>query len=435
MRGIGRLTASPGAGIVTDNGRRLLVGHLVYAPLGRHMTAPISTPILSRVPALDAVRVIGSVAVVGHHVGFATGVNTAGGQWAGWLARLDAGVAVFFVLSGFLLFRPWVHAKATGRAGPDPQRYLWRRAMRILPAYWVAVVVCLFVLPRNADITDSDWIRHLTLTQIYEAGNLKHGLSQTWSLATEAVFYLLLPIFGVLLTAGRQRSGRPGVIAGVAVLITVVWIGLIAGGVLTPTPHTMWLPAYALWFGAGMLLAAVHVGLREGRMSRWALLDTLAATPLACWAAAVAVFAIATTPIAGPYSLTEPTAGEFAVKLVLYMLLAVLIVVPLAFGPETMSKQALSGGTVAWLGSVSYGLFLWHPFVLESIYWVTGRPEFTGSFGVIFALTLGGGLVLATLCYYLVESPCQRFSQRWPRTPRPASTETQSKTAEASAVS
>jgi peptidoglycan/LPS O-acetylase OafA/YrhL len=399
------------------------------------MSAPISTPTLHRVPALDAVRVIGSVAVVGHHVGFATGINTSGGEWSGWLARLDAGVAVFFVLSGFLLFRPWVHAEATGRAAPDPLRYLWRRAMRILPAYWVTVVLCLLVLPRNADVTNADWIRHLTFTQIYEAGNLKHGLSQTWSLATEVVFYLLLPVFGVFLTAGRRASGRPWTIISVSVLVTAVWVGLIAGGVFTPTPYTMWLPAYALWFGAGMLLAAVHVGLREGRMVRWSFLDAVATAPLACWAAALAVFAIATTPVGGPLGLTEPTAGEFAVKLVLYVLLAVLIVVPLAFGPETRAKKALSGGTVKWLGAVSYGLFLWHPFVIESIYWVTGRPEFTGSFGWTFVITLGGGLVLAALCYYLIESPCQRFSQRWPRTPRPSSTESQSSTTQPSAVS
>ncbi|WP_433794547.1 acyltransferase family protein [Actinoplanes sp. CA-252034] len=399
------------------------------------MSAPISTPTLHRVPALDAVRVIGSVAVVGHHVGFATGINTGGGVWGGWLSRLDAGVAVFFVLSGFLLFRPWVHAKTTGKAAPDPLTYLWRRAMRILPAYWVTVVVCLLVLPRNANVTNADWIRHLTLTQIYEAGNLKHGLSQTWSLATEVVFYLLLPVLGVYLTSGRHRSGRPWAIIGFSVLITGVWVALIAGGVLTPTPHTMWLPAYALWFGAGMLLAAVQVGLRDGRMARWGFLDGMAAAPLACWAAALAVFAIATTPVGGPHGLTEPSAGELAVKLVLYMLLAVLIVVPLAFGPETRTKLALSGGTVKWLGAVSYGLFLWHPFVIESIYWVTGRPEFTGSFGVTFALTVAGGLVLAALCYYLIESPCQRLSHRWPRTPRPTSTDSQRSTAQASAVS
>ncbi|MEV0901510.1 acyltransferase [Actinoplanes sp. NPDC049802] len=399
------------------------------------MSSPISMPHLHRVPALDAVRVIGSVAVVGHHVGFATGVNTSGGDWGGWLSRLDAGVAVFFVLSGFLLFRPWVHAKATGKARPGTGRYLWRRAMRILPAYWVTVAVCLSVLPRNANATPADWFRHATLTQIYEAGNLKHGVSQTWSLATEVVFYLLLPFLGLILTAGRARSDRHWVIIGGSVSISAVWVGLIGAGVFTPTPYTMWFPAYASWFGAGMVLAAVHVGLREGRLRRWAFLDGMAAAPLACWTAALAVFAIATTPVAGPHGLSEPSAAEFAAKLVLYMSLAVLITVPLAFGPETRTKHALSGGTVRWLGAVSYGLFLWHPFVLESIYWVTGRPEFTGSFGETFVITLGGGLVLAALCYYLIESPFQRLSHRWPRAPRRNRTESQRSTAQASAAS
>ena len=53
------------------------------------------------------------------------------------------------MLSGFLLFRPWALNAATGRPRPRTGRYLWRRALRILPAYWVAVVVCLLVLPQN----------------------------------------------------------------------------------------------------------------------------------------------------------------------------------------------------------------------------------------------------------------------------------------------
>src|SRR4051812_409189 len=107
------------------------------------MSASISHQSLQRLPALDAVRALGALAVVAHHVGFATGVNLSGGPWSGWLARLDVGVAVFFVLSGFLLFRPWAHAQATARERPKTLRYLWRRALRILPAYWLTVVVCL----------------------------------------------------------------------------------------------------------------------------------------------------------------------------------------------------------------------------------------------------------------------------------------------------
>ena len=378
---------------------------------------------------------IGALAVVGHHVGFATGVNVGDGPWAGWLARLDVGVAVFFVLSGFLLYRPWAHARATGQPLPDARTYLWRRALRILPAYWVAVVVCLLVVPRNHDASAGDWLRHLTLTQIYQTYGLRHALGHTWSLATEAAFYLLLPVVAALALLGRRRAGRPVAILAGSALVTATWVALLASGVLSTGKHTTWLPSYAIWFGAGMALAAAHVSLSNGLLPRWRFLDDLGRAPLACWALALAVLAVATTSIAGPRNLTEPTAGQFGVKITLYTVVAVLVLLPLAFGPPTRAKAAFGSGLARWLGLVSYGLFLWHPFVLEMIYELTGRKEFTGDLLSTYALTVAGGLTLATLSYYLVEQPFLRLGHRRRRRPPEKTTESQSATPAATAAS
>ena len=399
------------------------------------MSSSISPRPLHRLPALDAVRVIGALAVIGHHVGFATGINTGSGPWAGWFARLDVGVAVFFVLSGFLLYRPYAHAQATATARPAAGRYLWRRAMRILPAYWVTVVVCLLVLPSNDDAAGADWARHLTLTQIYQAHKLRGGLSQTWSLATEVAFYVLLPLLALALASRSRRSGRPLLILGWAAAITGGWVTLMGLGLLSTGLQTMWLPSYALWFGAGMALAAIHVSMRNDYAPRWRFLDDLGAAPVACWGAAMAVLAIATTPIAGPLDLAEPTAAQFGVKMLLYATIAVLLMLPIAFGPQTRSKAVFSSGTASWLGTVSYGLFLWHPFALEWITTIGGIPAFTGDPVRIYLLTVAFGLVLASISYYVVERPFQRLSHRWPPAPRPRSTESQRPVAAASAAS
>ena len=397
------------------------------------MSASISPTSLHRLPALDAVRVIGAFAVVAHHVGFATGINVGDSPWGGWLARLDSGVAVFFVLSGFLLFRPWAHARATARALPSTGTYLWRRALRILPAYWVTVIVCLLVVPRNADASAGDWLRHLTLTQIYDQYGLKHALGHTWSLATEVVFYALLPVVALLALRGTRRAGRPLWLLGASAVITAVWVALMSTGVLSLSWHTTWLPSYAVWFGAGMALASVHVSLRNGYLPRWRFLDDLGGAPVACWAAAIAVLGISTTPIAGPRNLQEPTVGEFGIKIGLYTVIAVLVLLPVAFGPQTRAKAALGSGAARWLGTVSYGLFLWHPFVLEMIFVVTDRPEFTGAVLPTYLATVAGGLVLAALSYYFVERPFLRLGQRRPRPPA-GRTESQSATPAASAV-
>ena len=380
------------------------------------MSRSIAAQPLHRLPALDAVRVIGALAVVAHHVGFATGISMAGEPWSGWLARLDVGVAVFFVLSGFLLFRPWAHARATAQDLPDARIYLWRRALRILPAYWLTVIVCLLVVPRNDDAGPADWVRHLTLTQIYHPQGLLHGLGQTWSLATEAVFYLLLPVLAVPALRGRRRAGRPVRILVTSATVTALWIVLLGVGAL-PSWYSTWLPSYALWFGAGMALASVHVSLRNGYLPRWQFLDDLGRAPLACWAAAVATLAVATTSLAGPRDLTPPTGAQFGLKTVLYGMIAVLILLPLAFGPHTRAKELFGSGAARWLGTVSYGLFLWHPFVLEMIYVVSDRPEFTGNAVPTYLVTVSVALLLATLSYYLVERPFQRLGHRRRRPP------------------
>ncbi|MET7671688.1 acyltransferase family protein [Micromonospora luteifusca] len=397
------------------------------------MSAPIPDPLLRRLPALDAVRVIGALAVVGHHVGFATGQNTGGSALGAWLARLDVGVAVFFVLSGFLLFRPYAHALATHQPSPSTGRYLWRRATRILPAYWVAVAVCLLVLPRNQPATVADWLRHVTLTQIYEHGQLKHGLGQTWSLATEVTFYLLLPVLAVLLLGRRWRPERVLRIAVSAVLISAGWVLLMGLGVLKLGLHTMWLPSYAGWFGAGMVLATAHVAMRTGTGRRWWWLDELGGAPFACWSVALAVFAVSTTPVAGPRGLSEPTAGEFGAKLLLYMVVAVMLILPIAFGPANRAKGAFDTVLGRWLGRMSYGLFLWHPLVLEGIYLVTGRPEFSGDVLDIYLLTVAVALVFAAVSYYAVERPLQRWGRQWPRRRR-STTESHSTVAVATAA-
>ncbi|WP_406073481.1 acyltransferase family protein [Micromonospora sp. NBC_01638] len=379
--------------------------------------------VTGRLPALDALRAIGAVAVVGHHVGFQTAV-TMNTTWGGWLARLDVGVAVFFVLSGFLLFRPWALSAATGRARPRAGRYLWRRALRILPAYWLAVVVCLIVLPQNRPASAGDWIRHLTFTQIYGSGQLRYGLSQTWSLATEVAFYLVLPLIAVLAVGRSWRPIRTVLIVSGGVLVTAGWLTMMAFGWLDTALHTMWLPSYGAWFGAGMALAAAHVALRTGTApAAFRVLDDLASAPVACWAAAVALMAIATTPVAGPRDLAGPTAAEFAVKLALYLTIAALILIPVAFGGPSRVKGVFGSTSARWLGTVSYGLFLWHPLVIELIYLLDDRPLFTGGLLNTFALTMVFGLAYAAVSYYSVERPLQLLGSQWGRRagPEPAS--------------
>jgi peptidoglycan/LPS O-acetylase OafA/YrhL len=159
----------------------------------------------TRFPALDGLRAIGALAVLTTHVGFHSGASL-DGPFAGLLARLDVGVAIFFAISGFLLYRPHVVAWFEGTLPPLTLPYLRNRALRILPALWVAVLLAALLVPHKDGVTWTTYLQHATLTQIYFDGLAADGLTQLWSLATEVAFYLLLPVLAKLLTGYEQRS-------------------------------------------------------------------------------------------------------------------------------------------------------------------------------------------------------------------------------------
>jgi peptidoglycan/LPS O-acetylase OafA/YrhL len=141
-------------------------------------------------------------------------------------------------------------------------------------------------------------------------------------------------------------------------------------------------------------------------------LAKLAANPGTVWAGALAVFALATSPLAGPYDLSPATAGQAATKNLLYALVAVLIVFPAVASTgestEPRAVRALGGRVGHFLGDISYGVFAYHVVVLGVVERITGHVVFTGGFAMLFWLTLSVSIVLATLSYRFVERPIMR---------------------------
>ena len=152
------------------------------------------------------------------------------------------------------------------------------------------------MLPQTRPVTGADWASYLTLTQIYQPDWGRPGLTQTWSLATQAAFYLLLPLIGALVLRGRWRPVRAALLtAGGGVVISAGWIAGMAGGLVQVTWQEAWLPTYAVWFAAGMTLAVVQVALATSTGPRqWQIVNRVGAAPgasivlaAACLAAAV----------------------------------------------------------------------------------------------------------------------------------------------------
>ena len=368
-----------------------------------------------RFPALDGLRAVGALGVLTTHVGFSSGASLLG-PWAGPLARLDAGVAVFFVISGFLLYRPHVAARLDGRRRPATGPYLWHRALRILPALWLAVALA-WVLLGGGRYDASRYLQVATFTQIYLDGFQVPGLTQMWSLSTEVAFYLVLP----LLARALGRVGGQSRVALRRELAALVLLGLVSVGwwllVTQSAPALgLWLPAYLGWFAAGMGLAVWSTARERGIFGR-SPLDDLASAPGTAWTCALALFFVAATPVAGPYGLEMPTTGTAVTKNLLYALIAFLVVLPaVVVAPESRAagrvNTVLGTGVPRYLGQISYGVFAYHVTLLGLVERLLGHQTFGGQFLQLWLLTFVSSLALASASYFGVERPVSRWGRR-----------------------
>lgn len=369
-----------------------------------------------RFGGLDGLRAFGALGVLCTHVGFESG-DALRGPFKGLLSRLDAGVAIFFVISGFLLYRPHLVAMVQARSRPATRAYFWHRALRILPALWIATALAAVLLPHSRRVDLGLYLRHATLIHIYFENHQLAGLSQMWSLATEAAFYALLPLLAWLQCRGgfanRRDVRRQLLVLGIFFVAGPVWMAVMASHGYPSSG--LWLPGYLGWFGAGMALAVWQVARSEGLLpDRY--LGKLADNPGTVWAGALAVFALATSPLAGPYDLSPASPGQAATKNLLYVVLAVMIVFP-AVGAVSESAEpkvvrVLGGRVGHYLGDISYGVFAYHVVVLGVVERLTGHVVFTGSFATLFWLTLAVSVVLASLSYRLIERPIMRRGRR-----------------------
>ena len=350
---------------------------------------------------LDGLRAVAALAVLLTHVAFQTGEVQRGALGA-VLGRFDAGVAVFFVLSGFLLHRPYVRARLTGGRWPSTRRYAVRRATRILPAYWLALAA----VAVTSSVPGGVLATHAWLGQTY-TGPLLGSFTQTWSLCIEIAFYAVLPVL-----AAAARRGEAAVLAG-CVAVSYAYIATVHALDL-PQRMLLWLPGHLDWFAVGMAVAVAAERLRAGVPGpAGRLLAGLAQWPGTCWAAAGALLWLVATPLAGPLTLA-PTVGPTALtKEAAYALVGLLLLVPTALGSASGGFGAvLSSPAARWLGRISYGIFLWHLLLLRGVYEVTGWEPFTGRMWTVAVLTAAGAVVAAALSWALVERPLLRLAHQ-----------------------
>ena len=243
-------------------------------------------------PCFDAFRFFGMTMVLLVHAAFATRpwVQEHLPQWMqALLQRMDVGVAIFFVLSGFLLFRPFIARRLADKPPVSTGTFLRRRSLRVLPGYWFALTFCVVVLgqmlgsAKNAFLYYSLLFPFASQTVALGGGPGQEGnyaIPQAWSLTAEFVFYLMLPVIAILLVRlAAKKAPVVQVRYALAICLALYLFGqLFRLYYLLAEPSwervaVIWAPNWVDFFAIGMATAtysaAHHAGLRLPSLLRF----------------------------------------------------------------------------------------------------------------------------------------------------------------------
>ncbi|MBX6169270.1 MAG: acyltransferase [Thermobispora bispora] len=378
--------------------------------------------------ALDGMRAIAAFAVLAFHVAIESAAGLRDHFFSALLARGDVAVPVFFVLSGLLLYRPYAQATLRGSPPPDTRLYLIKRCLRILPAYWIVVVVAM-LLWADEHLGDlKTWVELLLLVQNYEPdpwwyGLGPRGLAQMWSLCVEMAFYLVLPLLAAALAAYARRAGDDvggrarRLLIGLAGLasISLLWAIFTYYPVYRPNLN-MWLPRSMVYFACGMAIAVVLAWAREdpdedGPARRF--IRAANASAGSFLAVAALAYAVAASPLTGTRFTGVDSVWADIAELLLYATIAVGLVAPAALltspteGVARVVERFLSSRVMRYFGRISYGVFLWQFVVLYLWYEFTEQQPWSGNFvGNLIAIT-AITVLLADLTYRYVEEPAR----------------------------
>jgi len=318
--------------------------------------------------------------------------------------ELRLGLVLFFVLSGFLLSRPWFAAALGERRPPDVGRYVRTRAARILPAYYVALAGSVLLLwglqgtpglrlPPAAELP-----LFVVFGQNLSPGSVMKLNPPMWSLAVEVSFYAVLPAIGWLALRLPRRRRSLAIVPLALLAVGVLYNWTIAGQGLSMT-FSKTLAAMLPYFALGMLAALIAHG-RTIDMGMKRLLVTAGVALVVADAFAKAAIPARGIDATMLFSIMRdvPSAVGFAV-----------IVGAFSIAPRS---RVLGGRVLPAMGVISYGFYLWHVPVLLVMrgHGLLPLDPFLGT-----AVALVPSLALAALSWFVCERPVLRWSARHER--------------------
>lgn len=343
--------------------------------------------------ALDGIRGVAIVAVIASHY-------IPGGFKGGAF-----GVLVFFVLSGFLITALLLKEyDATGKL--DLKAFYARRALRLLPALYLFLLVGLglaFVWggPLRMDAQGAATGAGLAFLYVFNwadfaALRIPHAMTPLWTLSVEEQFYLLWPLVLLLLLGVPALQRRlQGIVLGAVAASTALGVAMfLVFGLMS---------FYRTWTWVGPLLLGAALAIAQRRTRGQAGVELSRFSPGAwCLLLLVALF--------------PPALDSVVVHVVVVPLLSVATCAIIArstrdpdTAPPALSTRLLSSAPLKYLGTRSYGLYLWNLLALEGLQPFLAHPV------VLTACALALSFAMAELSYRWVEMPALRLKRRFER--------------------
>jgi peptidoglycan/LPS O-acetylase OafA/YrhL len=349
---------------------------------------------------IESLRALAALAVLESHT---FGLPRAFGPATNPLQHIESSaylaVYVFFALTGYLLFKPFATRIVAGGPGVDYRRYAINRVVRILPLYYVVLIVLLLAQERGGNF--SQWWHFMLFAQNFSTSTVQTVDGPMWSLVIEVHFYVLLP----LLALGIGRLARGSSRRAIAVLLTLAVASILVhhyGDGYRPPGNVPWnssLPATFFFFVPGMVLAIL--GAEAGKRTLTTRVPQFARAEL---------WLLAAIPLWTYAIFLSTLTGEVCVAVGAFFVLGA-CVLPLHGG---WILGALDWKPIAALGVCSYSLYLWH---VPLVRWLMHRDlawfGHVPPAGLFFLQAAALCVPVALLSYALVESPFLRLRKRW----------------------
>ncbi len=338
----------------------------------------------------------------------------------GWaapiLGHMDLGLAAFFVLSGYLIARPFARAYVAGTRRPPLREYVRNRVLRVVPAFYLFTVLVLLVFGLDGELGDvskpesSSWPQVLAqffFVQGQAGGHAAIPIGPAWSIGAEVGFYILIPLSAFVAYRVGSRLSSPGRRAAVAIaaIAVLTFVSIAARAVdkfnfqwLTSPPAIMYvfMPGVAVAIVEPLIAARLRGKRRPATRIAWA---SFAAAALAAVLYAATDYDARETPI-------HHALGQRA--LIAAMCTGALIfgLVVLQLGTER-APRLFANRVMLWMGARSYSFYLAHFAILLGIEHALGTTgESIGERALIMtAVGLPVTTAIAALSYRYVERP------------------------------